>query len=136
MSNIVDVVVSDKNLATMLRGLKATDLETELSKAGPYTVFAPSEMAFGKLAQGELAELLKPENKIKLTGILNNHVVEGKTNFKDFTDGQKLKTLAGKELEVKVSGSRVTVGGASIQGRDNDASNGVVHSLDKVLVTQ
>lgn len=136
MSNVVDVVVADKNLATMLRGLKATDLETELSKAGPYTVFAPSEMAFGKLAQGELAELLKPENKIKLTGILNNHVVEGKTNFKDFTDGQKLKTLAGKELEVKVSGSRVTVGGASIQGRDNDASNGVVHSLDKVLVTQ
>ena len=133
MSNIVDVVVADKNLATMLRGVKAAGLETELSKTGPYTVFAPSEMAFGKMAQGELAELLKPENKIKLTGILNNHVVEGKTSFKDFTDGQKLKTVSGKELAVKVTNGSVTINGAAIQGRDNNASNGVVHSLDAVI---
>ncbi len=135
MSNIVDVVVADKNMATMLRGVKATWLETELNKPGPYTVFVPSEIAFGKLPAGELTELLKPENKIKLTVILNSHVVEGKKNFKDFTDGEKLKTLGGKELSVKVSNGQVTINGASIQGRDKDASNGVVHSLDAVIST-
>jgi uncharacterized surface protein with fasciclin (FAS1) repeats len=133
MSNIVDVVVADKNLATMSKSVKAAGLETELAKTGPFTVFAPSETAFGKLASGVLADWLKPENKIKLTGILNYHVVEGKNNFKDFKDGQKLKTLGGKELDVKVSNGNVTINGAKVQGRDSEASNGVVHSLDTVM---
>ena len=133
MSNIVDVVVADKNMTTMLRGVRATGLENELNKPGPYTVFVPSEMAFGKLAQGVLTDLLKPENKIQLTGILNDHVVEGKKCYKDFTDGQKLRSLSGKELDVKVINGNVSVNGATIQSRDNDASNGVVHSLDTVI---
>jgi len=133
MSNIVDVVVADKNLATMSKSVKAAGLETELAKKGPFTVFAPSEMAFGKLASGVLTDWLKPENKIKLTSILNYHVVEGKNNFKDFKDGQKLKTLNGKELNVKVSNGDVTINGAKLQGRDSEASNGVVHSLDTVM---
>jgi len=134
MSNIVDVVVADKNLATMLRGVKAAGLETELSKTGPFTVFAPTDLAFGKLAAGEMTQLLKPENKVKLSDILNYHVVEGKTNFKDFKDGQKLKTINGKELDVKVSNGNVTINGAKVQGRDSEASNGVVHSLDTVVM--
>lgn len=134
MTNIVEVVVADKNLATMLRGVKAAGLETELSKTGPFTLFAPTDLAFGKLASGELTELLKPENKIKLADILNHHVVEGKTNFKDLKDGQKLKTVNGKELDVKVSGGDVTINGAKLQGRDSEASNGVVHSLDAVIM--
>jgi len=133
MSNIVDVVVADKNLATMLKSLKAAGLENELAKPGPYTVFAPSEMAFGKLASGRLTELLEPSNKIKLAQILNDHVTEGKTNFRDLKDGQKLKTLGGKELDVKVLNGDVTINGAKVQGRDNEASNGVVHSLDTVI---
>ena len=136
MSNIVDVVVADKNLATMLRSVKAAGLETELSKTGPFTVFAPTDMAFGKLAAGELAELLKPENKVKLAGILNYHVVEGTTHFKDLKDGQKLKTISGKELSVKVVNGDVSINGAKLQGRDHDASNGVVHSVDKLIVTK
>lgn len=133
MTNIVDVVVADKNLATMLRGVKATGLETELTKPGPFTVFAPSESAFAKLPEGALTELLKPENKIKLTGILNGHVVVGKKNFNDLTDGEKLKTISGKDLEVKISNGKTMINGSSIQGRDNEASNGVVHSLDTVI---
>lgn len=136
MSSIVDVVVADKNMSTLLRSVKAAGLETELNKPGPYTVFAPSEMAFGKLERGELTELLKPENKTKLTEILNNHIIEGKKNFKDFTDGQVLKTLGGKELDVKVLNGTVTLNGAAILGRDHWASNGVVHSLDKVIKTK
>lgn len=135
MSNIVDVVVADRNLATFLKSFKAVQLETELSKTGPFTVFAPTDLAFGKLATGEMSELLKPENKIKLTDILNQHVVEGKTNFKDLVDGQKLKTMNGKELTVEVKNGAVSINGSRIQGRDMEASNGVVHSLDKVIQT-
>ena len=134
MSNIVDVVVADKNLATMSKSVKAAQLETELSKPGPFTFFAPTELAFGKLKAGEITELLKPENRIKLTGILNYHVVEGKTNFKDFKDGQKLKTLNGKELTVHVANGAVTVNGAKVQARDMQADNGVVHALDTVVI--
>ena len=133
MSNVMEVVVADRNLATLLKGFKAAQLENELSKKGPFTVFAPTDLAFGKLATGEMAELLKPENKIKLTGILNLHVVEGKTNFKDLVDGQKLKTMNGKELTVEVKNGAVSVNGSRIQTRDMEASNGVVHSLDKVI---
>src|ERR1044072_7701744 len=115
MSNVVDVVVADKNLATMSKSVQAAGLETELAKQGPFTVLAPSEMAFGKLASGVLTDWLKPENKIKLTGILNYHIVQGKKHFKDFKDGQRLKTLDGKELEVKVSNGTVTINGAKVQ---------------------
>ena len=133
---IVDVVVADKNLATMMRGVKAAGLEMELSKTGPFTVFAPTDLAFGKLAAGEMTELLKPENKVKLSDILNYHVVEGKTNFKDLKDGQKLKTVNGKELDVKVNNGKVTINGATLQGRDSEASNGVVHSVDTVIAVK
>jgi uncharacterized surface protein with fasciclin (FAS1) repeats len=134
MSNILDVVVADRNLATMLKGVKAAGLEIELSKEGPFTVFAPTDLAFGKLSAGEMTELLKPENKVKLTDILSYHVIKGKTNYKDLKDGQKLKTINGKELDVKVIGGKVTLNGAAIQGRDVEASNGIVHSLDTVVM--
>jgi uncharacterized surface protein with fasciclin (FAS1) repeats len=133
MMNIVEVVVADKNLATLLKSFKAVQLENELSKTGPFTIFAPTDLAFGKLANGELTELLKPENKVKFTDILNHHVVKGKTNFKDLVNGQKLKTVNGKELSVEVKNGTVTINGAKIQGRDMEGSNGVVHSMDKVL---
>ena len=133
MLNIVEVVVADRNLATLLRSFKAAQLENELSKAGPFTIFAPTDIAFGKLASGELTELMKPENKVKLTDFLNFHVVKGKTNFKDLVDGQKLKTVNNKELTVEVKNGAVSINGAKIQGRDMEGSNGVVHSLDKVL---
>lgn len=133
MSNIVDVVVADKNLATMLKSVKAAGLETELGKTGPFTIFAPTDLAFGKLATDKMTELLKPENKVKLADILNYHIVRGKTNFKDLKDGQKLKTLDGKELNVKISNGNVTINGAKVQSRDGEASNGVVHSLDTVI---
>ncbi|HET9432673.1 MAG TPA: fasciclin domain-containing protein, partial [Chitinophagaceae bacterium] len=98
MKNILDVVVADKNLATMLKSVKAAGLETELGKTGPFTIFAPTDLAFGKLATEKMTELLKPENKVKLADLLNYHIVRGKTNFKDLKDGQKLKTINGKEL--------------------------------------
>lgn len=133
MSNIVDVVVADKNLATMSSSVKAVGLDTVLSQNGPFTIFAPTDIAFGKLEAGKMEDLLKTENKEKLTTLLNHHVVEGITKFADLKDNQKLVTTSGKELNVKVADGKVTINGATVQGRDHAGSNGVVHSLDTVI---
>ena len=133
MSNITQVVNAEKNMTTLKKGIVASGLDQVLSGAGPFTVFAPSDMAFGKLETGVIESLLKPENKIKLTSLLNHHVVAGKINFKDLKDGDKLKSLAGKELLVKVKDANVSIDGAIVQNRDVASSNGVIHSLDTVL---
>jgi len=133
MSNITQVVRIEKNMTTLNKGVIASGLDQILSGSGPFTVFAPSDLAFEKLDSGTVETLLKPENKTKLTDLLNQHVVAGKINFKDLKDGEKLKTLNGKELSVKVKDGKVTVDGANIQNRDMQTSNGVIHSLDTVL---
>ena len=133
MSNVFQVVGADHNLAIMSKGVKAAGLETILIKEGPYTVFAPTDTAFNRLSAGELAELLKPEYKAKLTGILQNHVVEGKKELKDFKDGDRMRSLGGKQLTVKVVDGEVSVNGSKIKGRDHQASNGIVHSMDQVI---
>jgi uncharacterized surface protein with fasciclin (FAS1) repeats len=133
MSNITQVVKNEKNMTTMNRGVVASGLDQILSGKGPFTVFAPSDLAFGKLESGIVEDLLKPENKLKLAALLNHHIVSGKVNFKDLKDGEKLKALNGKELSVKVKDGKVSVDGAMIQNRDVETSNGVIHSLDTVL---
>jgi uncharacterized surface protein with fasciclin (FAS1) repeats len=133
MSNITQVVNAEKNMTTLKRGIVASGLDQVLSGAGPFTVFAPSDRAFGKLESGTIENLLKPENKLKLTALLNHHVVSGKISFKDLKDGDKLKSLNGKELSVKVKDAKVSIDGATVQNRDVASSNGVIHSLDTVL---
>jgi uncharacterized surface protein with fasciclin (FAS1) repeats len=134
MSHIVDILVGDRNFSTLLRSVQAAGLEAKLNNAGPFTVFAPTDLAFGKLAEGEITELLNPENRIKLAAILNYHVVEGRKNFKDLADGQILKTINGKQLIVHVKHGAATINGAKVQERDMQADNGVVHSLDTVVM--
>ncbi len=134
MKNIAEVIGSDRYLATLNRGVIAAGLTEELSNAGPFTVFGPSDMAFGQLDSGVFADLEKPENMVKMADLLNHHVVSGKSSFKELKDGQKLRTVNGKELDVKVSEGIVRVNGARVQARDMEASNGVVHSLDKVII--
>jgi uncharacterized surface protein with fasciclin (FAS1) repeats len=133
MLNVVDVVVADINLATMSRSIKAVELDTVLSTKGPFTLFAPTDLAFGKLQSGRIEGLMKPENKEKFTELLNHHIVEGQINYRDLKDNQKLVTANGRQLLVKIVGGKVTVNGAILQGRDSTGSNGVVHSLDTVI---
>lgn len=133
MSNITQVLNTEKNMTTFNKGVRASGLDQRLSSTGPFTVFAPSDMAFGKLDAGTVDNLLKPENKADLTTLLNSHVVEGQIDFKDLKDGDKLKTIQGKELAVKVQQGKVTVNNATIQNRDVKTSNGVIHSVDAVL---
>ena len=133
MSNITQVVSNDKNMRTLAKGVIAAGLDQVLSGTGPFTVFAPSDLAFGKLESGTIETLLKPESKAKLTDLLKHHVVAGQINYKDLKDGEKLKTLYGKELTVAVKDNSVSVDGAVIQDRDVKTSNGVIHSVSKVL---
>jgi len=133
MSTITAVLPNERNMATMNRGVIAAGLDEVLSSSGPFTVFTPSDLAFGKLESGAFASLFKPENKAMLTDLLNHHIVSGKYEFKDLKEGTKLTTLDGKELTVTLTGGFVTIDGATIQNRDVPSSNGVIHSLDKVL---
>ena len=133
MSNITQVVRTDKNMTTLKQGVIASGVDQVLTTNGPYTLLAPSDMAFRKLEGDTLANLLKPENKVQLTHLLQQHVVVGKVNFKDLKDGEKLTTLLGKHLSVKVQDGKVSIDNATIQNHDIQASNGVIHSLDTVL---
>lgn len=120
-------------MTTLKQGIEAAGLGEALSGTGPFTVFAPSDLAFGKLEVGRIEDLLKPQNKVKLTALLQHHVVAGRISFKDLKDGAKLTTLSGTELLVQVRDGKVTVDGSVIQNRDVASFNGVVHSIDTVL---
>jgi len=133
MSNITQVVRTDENLTTLKKGVIASGVDQVLEAIGPYTLLAPLDMAFRKLDGNTLADLLKPESKVQLTRLLQQHVVVGKVNFKDLKDGSKLTTLLGKHLSVKVQDGNVSIDNATIQTHDIQASNGVIHSLDTVL---
>jgi uncharacterized surface protein with fasciclin (FAS1) repeats len=133
MSNVVEVLGQDKNLVNMSRNVKAAGLDAVLSQKGPFTIFAPSDIAFGKLSTGRMPDLLKSENKDKLTEMLNHHIVEELVNISDLTDNQKLVTANGRELNVSVADGKVTINGSVVQSRDAISSNGVVHSLDTVI---
>ena len=89
-------------MATMNRAVIAADLDKVLSGTGPFTVFAPSDLAFGKVESSTFASLFKPENKVMLTDLLNYHIIKGKYEFKDLMQGTKLMTLDGKELSVEI----------------------------------
>jgi uncharacterized surface protein with fasciclin (FAS1) repeats len=133
MSNIAQLVNVEKNMTTLKKSVHAAGLDQVLSGKGPFTVFAPTDIAFGKLDKGILDNLLKPENKTKLTDLLNHHVVDGKINFKDLKDGEKLKTVNGKDLLVHVKDGHATVNGSAILNHDVQATNGVIHSLETVV---
>ena len=112
MSNITQVVSDNKNMTTLNKGVVASGLDKVLSSDGPYTLFAPSDLAFRKLETGKFETLLKPENKTNLEDVLKYHIVVGKLNYKDLQDGEKLKTVDGQELSIKVKNGRVRIQGA------------------------
>jgi uncharacterized surface protein with fasciclin (FAS1) repeats len=133
MSNITQVINTDKNLKTLKSSVHGSDLDQLLSSTGPFTFFAPSDLAFEKLEKGFMEDLLAPENKIKLIDLLNNHIVNGKVYFKDLKDGDRLEAINGNQLLVEVKNGQVSIGGAVILGREAKISNGVMHSTDTVF---
>ena len=132
--NIVENARGSADHTTLVAAVTAAGLGETLSGAGPFTVFAPTNAAFAALPAGALDNLLKPEMKKDLTGVLTYHVVSGALRAADLKDGQKLKTVNGKDLMVSVKDGKVMVGGATVTTADAISSNGVTHVIDGVLM--
>jgi len=128
--DIVDTAVGAGNFKTLATALTAAGLIDTLKGKGPFTVFAPTDEAFAKIPKADLDALLK--DKAKLTAVLTYHVVPGKVMAKDVKAG-KVKTVQGGEITLATAGG-VTVNNAKVVKADVDASNGVIHVIDTVLM--
>jgi uncharacterized surface protein with fasciclin (FAS1) repeats len=144
--DIIDNAVSASDLTTLVAAVKAGGLVETLKGKGPFTVFAPTNEAFAKLPAGTLDSLLKPENKPALVKILTYHVVPGKIEAGDLIKMIKagngsttFKTVQGETLTASLKGSSVVIkdqkgGFAMVTIADMNASNGVIHVIDAVLL--
>jgi uncharacterized surface protein with fasciclin (FAS1) repeats len=144
--NIVENAVNSKDHTTLVAAVKAAGLVETLQSAGPFTVFAPTNDAFGKLPKGTVENLVKPENKATLTKILTYHVVAGRLSAKDIAAQIKagggkamLKTVAGGTLTATMKGPKIVItdekgGMAMITIKDVFQSNGVIHVTDAVSI--
>lgn len=137
--NIVELAESVPSLSTLVSAVVASELVDTLSSPGPFTVFAPTNDAFGALPAGTLDSLMKPENKAELVDVLTYHVVPELVTFKDLGFFQRLTTVEGQQVHVLRIGDAVHVGASlsslqKVSGADNLASNGVAHIIDGVLL--
>jgi uncharacterized surface protein with fasciclin (FAS1) repeats len=132
--DIVDTAVGAGSFKTLVQALQAAGLVDTLKGKGPFTVFAPTDEAFAKLPAGTLEDLLKPENKAKLTRILTHHVVAGKVGAAAVTKMNRAKALSGDSLGISARNGTVMIDGARVVSADVEASNGVIHVIDAVLI--
>jgi uncharacterized surface protein with fasciclin (FAS1) repeats len=132
--DIVDTAVAAGSFKTLAKALQAAGLVDTLKGAGPFTVFAPTDEAFGKLPAGTLDELLKPENKARLAAVLTYHVVPGKVTAKDVTGLTSAKTVNGQSLKITVKDGAVMVDNAHVVKADIATTNGVIHVIDSVVL--
>jgi uncharacterized surface protein with fasciclin (FAS1) repeats len=145
-SDIIDVAAGSKDHTTLVAAIKAAGLVETLKGAGPFTVFAPTNEAFAKLPAGTVENLLKPENKAMLAGILTYHVVAGNLDAKAVLAAIKsgngnvvLTTVAGGKLTAALENGKVVLtdekgGKSTVTTTDLKASNGVIHVIDTVLM--
>ncbi|HLG38854.1 MAG TPA: fasciclin domain-containing protein [Chitinophagaceae bacterium] len=137
MATILQIANADRNLSTLIKGLKAAALEDSLNGVGPFTILAPINLAFGNMNAASFDDLVKQSsNNSKLADILTYHILKGKKLLRDFRDGQKIATINGKELSITVKDGEVRINGAKILARDRQGSNGVIHSIDAVNIPE
>lgn len=131
--DIVDTAVGAGSFNTLVAAVTAAGLVETLKGEGPFTVFAPTDEAFAALPAGTVEDLLKPENKDKLVAVLTYHVVAGKVMSTDLTNEMKAATVQGGEITIMTEGG-VMVNDAKVVQADIEASNGVIHVIDKVIL--
>ncbi len=134
--DIVETAVGAGQFTILAKALTEAGLVDALKGKGPFTVFAPTDEAFKKLPAGTLEMLLKPENKELLTSILTYHVVAGTVKAEQVVKLENATTLGGQRVDIKVSKGKVRVDGASVIATDVEASNGVIHVIDTVLMPE
>lgn len=145
-NSIAAKAMGNSDLSTLVSALQAADLAQTLKSEGEYTVFAPTNDAFSKVPKATLDNLMKPENKAQLQGLLKYHVLQGKMNATDVLAKIKaannkldVTTLNGDVLTLSEKDGKVMIkdgkgNTATVTSADMDASNGVVHVVDKVLM--
>lgn len=132
--DIVDIAAADGRFTTLVAAVQAAGLVDTLKGEGPFTVFAPTDEAFAKLPEGTLETLLKPENKQQLTNILLYHVLPGKVIASEVKDGLIADTALGTSVFFKVDMGKAYINEAQIIITDIEASNGVIHVIDTVIL--
>jgi uncharacterized surface protein with fasciclin (FAS1) repeats len=132
--DIVDTAVGAGSFKTLAAALQAADLVETLKGPGPFTVFAPTDAAFAKLPAGTVENLLKPENKAQLQAVLTYHVVPGKVMAAQVTKMNTAKTVQGQNVRIQVKDGKVMVDNATVVTADVNASNGVIHVIDTVIL--
>jgi uncharacterized surface protein with fasciclin (FAS1) repeats len=133
MPDIVETAVAAGSFKTLVAAVKAADLVDTLKGAGPFTVFAPTDAAFAQFPAAVIEDLLKPENKGKLQGILTYHVVAGKVLAADVVKLKAAKTVQGQDLKIDTTDG-VKVDDANVVQTDIQCSNGVIHVIDAVVL--
>ena len=134
--DIVETAQGAGNFTTLLAAAEAAGLVETLKGEGPFTVFAPTDEAFAALPDGTVDSLLMEENKDQLTSILMYHVVPGKVMSTDLSDGMEATTAGDQSLTVSIDGDTVMVGDATVTQADIEASNGVIHVIDSVMMPE
>lgn len=132
--DIVDVAMEAGTFNTLIAAATAADLVDALKGEGPLTVFAPTDEAFAKLPEGTVEMLLQPENKDKLQAVLLYHVVEGKVTSAEVVKLTSAKTLQGDTIDISVKMGKVYVDDAQVIAVDVEASNGIIHVIDSVIL--
>ena len=130
-ADIVDTAIAAGQFTTLVKAVQAAGLVDTLKSAGPFTVFAPTDAAFAKLPKGTLDSLLA--NPEKLKAVLTYHVVAGKVMAAAVKPG-KVKSVQGSEITVSAMGGKVMVDKAHVVKTDIEASNGVIHVIDAVIL--
>ena len=136
-ADIVDTEVNAGSFNTLVAAVQAAGLEDTLRGDGPFTVFAPTDEAFAALPEGTVESLLMPENRDQLVAILTYHVVAGEYMSGDLA-GQALsvETVQGDTVDIDATGDNVMVDGATVIMADVDASNGVIHVINEVIMPE
>jgi uncharacterized surface protein with fasciclin (FAS1) repeats len=133
--SLTAIIADSATFSTLTKALKAAELDVTLGTKGEYTVFAPTDEAFGKLPAAVLAKLMLPENKEKLRSLLLYHVVAGRMLAADLQDGD-LKTMNGEKLTIDAEPDKIEVNKSKVFSADTTANNGVMHSLGEVIVPE
>ncbi|ANP78400.1 MULTISPECIES: fasciclin domain-containing protein [Vibrio] len=132
--DIVDVAAENGSFNTLVAAVKAAGLVETLKGDGPFTVFAPTDEAFAALPEGTVDMLLKPENKDKLIAVLTYHVVPGKIMASEVMKLDSAVTVQGEAVMVGIDHGNVMINKAQVVMADVEASNGVIHVIDAVLL--
>lgn len=130
--NIVETAATAGSFNTLVEAIKVAGLVEVLSSEGPFTVFAPTDEAFSRIPQEELNGLIA--DKEALTAVLTYHVVPGKVYAEEVVKLSSAETVSGQTVEVRIDGGKVRIDGATVISADIEATNGVIHVIDRVIL--